>query len=227
MASELDEFYSGGPRTFAEAFPPVCIRSHWDPTMITARVLPQAGMQANLALDPRESFRICTQYFTASAGDAPLAAAPVPPPPAIPAELRGGPHRPMTGHGFFYPPGGAASTGFPYKGFHSDTESDILRLDEPLTKCAEMRYMPRNGFPAPTMGTNTITGIDQRPAMDSHLLNTGTLAGCREADDRAAAERSSRLFFNPTRYDRTIGVPKNLRRAESQGAVPAPLNAHL
>ena len=225
MATDLEEFYKGGPRTFQEAFPPLCIRTHWDPTMIADRILPQAGFRPELAIDPREAFRICTTYYVPDRGSASGPSSLVMPaeePIPVPPELRGGSQRPMRGHGLFFPVGGAAGIGFPYSGFKSDTESDLLRLDEPLTKCAEGRYMPRKGLPA--IGTNSITGIDQRPAMDPELLNTGTLAGCREADDAAAWNRSSRQFFNTTRYDRTIGVPKDLYKPVSQNAVPIPHN---
>lgn len=220
----LDAFYNGGPRTWQEAFPPVCIRTHWDPTMIVESVLPQAGLHANLAIDPRESFRICTSYYAPDrksvSGPSSLALAADTPLP-IPPELRGGARRPIRGHGVFFPPGGAASLGFPYKGFQSDAESDLLRLDEPLTKCSKGRYMPRNGLPASTEG---VTGIEPRVPLDSDFVSAMAHAGCREADDVEAAARSSRLFFNPTRYDRTTNVPAHLYKAPSLHALPVAHN---
>ena len=67
--SSLDAFYAGGPKTWNEAFPPVCLTTHWDPTALTNHILPQPT-QRNLALDPRPSSKICTEYYDISAGDA-------------------------------------------------------------------------------------------------------------------------------------------------------------
>ena len=223
MSTELDAYYSGGPRTWQEAFPPICVKTHWDPTVLTSYVLPPAGLKSELALDPRQSAYICTSYYDASAGDSPLkleSAQPL----EIPIALRGGMQRPQRGHGLYYPTGGAASLGFPYSRFSSDTESDILRLGEPLTKCAERRYLPPNGLPAASVGTNTIYGADQSSGLSPALTDVTTLAGCREEDDVVAWNNSSRLFFNTTRYDRTTQVPQGLQKSQAQNAIPFPCN---
>jgi hypothetical protein len=115
-----------------------------------------------------------------------------------------------------FPPGGAASTGFPYKSFAEtvNRESDLLRLRESLTKCAEKRFQ---GPPAASIGENTVRGGISSDTLSPYATYVNAQAGCRNADDESAWDRSSRLFFNPTRYDRTIQVPKNLPKAISLG----------
>ena len=221
--SSLDAFYAGGPKTFNEAFPPVCVTTHWDPTAMTNYILPQAG-QRNLALDPRPSAKICTEYYDQSAGDADLQQPPAMQPPAIPAALRGinVPAQPRHNPSDYtpFPPGGAASLGFPYQGYETqvNSESDLQRLDEPLTRCAEKRYIPRGGLPAPDVSMNTVpnANLGNSSTLSPLLTEVKQQAGCRSADDQAAWDRSARLFFNPTRYDRTTMVPSNLYTAQAR-----------
>ena len=218
--SSLDAYYRGGPKTTQEAFPPVCLRTHWDPTLLVNHVLPSMVLQQRLALDPRPATKICTAYFHTSAGDAPLINPPTLTTPEIPSALRGGfrstqPTQPA----HVYPPGGAASLGFPFKAYSSETESNILRLDEPLTKCAERRYIPVGGVPAKSMSTHALEGVSQTFGLSPLAMDVSKQAGCRNEDDQAAWDRSARLFFNPTRYDRTTMVPKNLKTAEARGAL--------
>lgn len=214
----LADYYNGGPRTTAQAFPPACLRTHWDPTMVVKHVLPD--FYAAQPLDPRPASKICFEYHHSSAGDAPLPAAPLQPPPPTPPQFLGGPHRPTPpAGGMVFPPGGAAELGFPYSGFKPNVETDVLRIDEPLTKCAEKRYIPHNGTPAARDFTTVVEGSSLPPR---HEVLGGPHAGCREADDVAAWARSDRLFFNPTKYDRTIMVPKGLTQATSRHALPFP-----
>lgn len=214
----LAAFYNTGPRTTAEAFPPACLRTHWDPTMVVKHVLPPYE-GVTQALDPRPAAKICFAYHHTSAGDAPL-----PPPlptglPATPREFLGGLHRPPATGPVPWPPGGAAELGFPYRGYSAAVETDVLRIDEPLTKCAEKRYIPPNGIPAPDDSTDVVPG--SRPPLRPEVLD-GPRAGCREADDAAAWARSDRLFFNPTKYDRSTAVPPGVRQATSRHALPYP-----
>lgn len=213
--SSLDAFYSGGPKTTQEAFPPVCIRTHWDPSRLATYVLPNLTHPIQPAFDPRPATFICTQYYTTSPGDASLAA-PKNTPQHVPSSLLGGKqvnHIPSA----VFPPGGAAGRGFPYSQYANaiNSESDLYRLDERLTKCSERRWM---GPPARTIATNVVPNSDNS-ILSSSALEVRAQAGCRNADDDAAWNRSARLFFNPTRYDRTSTVPGNLYLAESQGAL--------
>lgn len=219
--AELELAYNQGPRTWNEAFPPICLRSHWDPTAVAQMILPgNTTQQHDLAMDPRPASMICRQYYTTSAGDTPLASSNhattfLEP---IPAPLRGGPIRPAAATAQVpFPPGGAAGIGFPYAGFYPNAESDVLRLREHLTKCAEKRYIPIGGAPAPTTGLREVPGADQNPNIRANIVTTTT--HCRAEDDQEAWNRSSRLFFNPTRYDRTTMVPADLKQAESKMAL--------
>jgi hypothetical protein len=201
----LDSFYAGGPKTFQEAFPPYCLKSHWDPSDVSRHILP-TGNSAPLMFDPRPAAYICTTYYETSPGDAPL-----PPevladqkPLPIPEGLRP-PANFVREEPVPTPPGGAAGRGAPYSGYASavDTESDVYRLDEPLTRCKEYRYVPPNDMPEDA--TNVVPGsqpFEEKATFVSGATFVTARAGCREADDEAAWDRSGRLFFNHTKLDR-------------------------
>ena len=225
----LADYYKGGPKDWNEVFKATCIKSHWDPTMLVDHVLP--NFQHNMALDPRESVRNCYVYYNTSPGDAPLKNYPVMEPRTAPAYLLGGPHRPTTyekphppSNIPVFPPGGAASLGFPYNEFKPDVETDVLRIDEPLTRCAEKRYIPPGGIPAPSMQTRDVPGVylGDSSTLSPLLTRVTKQAGCRNEDDQLAWNRSARLFFNPTKYDRTIAVPPNLYQPSSHNALVCP-----
>jgi hypothetical protein len=215
--ADLNVAYDLGPKTWNEAFPPICIRTHWDPTAVSRQIMPNVA-QRDLALDPRPASMICKQYYTTSAGDSKLQTYSENESMEIPAALRGGIQRPDAAIPQIpFPPGGAAGLGFPYMSFQSQVESDLFRLQEPLTKCAEKRYIPNGGTPAPDMGIRDILGADQSLNIPANVVTTST--NCRAEDDADAWNRSSRLFFNPTRYDRTTMIPSNLKQAESKTAL--------
>jgi hypothetical protein len=188
--------------------------------MVVKHVLPET--YAAGYLDPRPASKICFAYHHSSAGDAPLPQDPPSTVPPTPPQFLGGMHAPRnTALGpAAWPPGGAAELSFPQRGFKPDVETDVLRIDEPLTKCAEKRYIPPQGIPAARDFTNVVEG-SQPPATPEVL--GGPHAGCREADDAAAWARSDRLFFNPTKYDRSTMVPPGtVRMAISRHALPFP-----
>jgi hypothetical protein len=214
----LDDAYVTGPKTTGEAFPPACLRTHWDPTMVVKHVLPD--FYAAGSLDPRPAAKICFAYHYSSAGDAPLPTEPRSTLPPTPPQFLGGPHRPSTGGSAqVWPVGGRAEVNFPYRGFNSAKETDVLRIDERLTRCSEKRYIPPGGTPSARDFTDVVEG--SRPPATPNVLG-GPHAGCREADDAEAWARSDRLFFNPTRYDRTIEAPQGLKQATSRHALPYP-----
>jgi hypothetical protein len=223
IMADIESAYSQGPKTWNAAFPPICLKTHWDPTAISHRVLPghmQQTQQQNLglALDPRPASMICKQYYTTSAGDGSLASYPVMEQMEIPLALRGGTQRTDAAVSqVAFPPGGAAARGFPYKSYNPVAESDILRLREHLTRCAEKRYIPHGSTPPPDVSTNNVPGADQDQHMAANIVQTST--NCRADDDAVAWNRSSRLFFNPTRYDRTTDIPPTLKQAESKFAL--------
>ena len=213
--STLDEFYEGGPKTWDEAFPPICLRSHWDPTALSKHILPTTG-PVNLPLDPRQSTKICTSYYTTSeSGPMSREFEEAEPSPTIPSALLGGSYQsPAVTYTNVLPPGGAASLGFPYKEFNPLVESDLQLLKMPLTRCSERKYLPK---PIPEM-TNTVPGANS-DILSPFATVVSKEAGCRAADDEAAWNRSARLFFNPTKYDRTTMVPSGLHKAESNNSL--------
>ena len=224
----LDEFYSGGPKTWQEAFPPFCVKTHWDPTALTNYVLPNAQKQPDLAMDPRPSTRICYVYYNISAGDAPLANPPVDVEPTIPVAYRNNsavPQRraPPPVANPVLPPGGAARTGFPFADYNVEAETDVEIRNLPLSRCAERKYLPAGG-PQASTSSHDLPGADlsNRSSLSPLLTTVKKTAGCREADDEANWNRSGRLFFNPTRYDRTTMVPSNLKVAQSRTALLCP-----
>lgn len=228
IAANLADYYEGGPKDWNEVFKATCIKSHWDPTMVVQHVLPT--FQHDMALDPRQSSRNCYVYYNTSPGDAELKNYPDMKPLTAPAYLTGGYHRPATYEKPqsltlnaipIFPPGGAASLGFPYDQFRPNTETDILRIDEPLTKCADKRYTPVGGIPAPSVQNRDVPGVYQgnSSTLSPLLTRVSKQAGCRNEDDQSAWNRSARLFFNPTKYDRTLNVPPNLYEPTSHNAL--------
>jgi hypothetical protein len=192
----LDSFYTG-PTSWQEAFPPVCIKTHWDPTQVSRHVLPSL-VSPIPTMDPRQEVRICQQYYTTSRGDAPLATE-VEEPLSIPASLLGGKGKSTDISTIL--PGGAAGLNTPYDVYAANiqVESDVQRRDEPLSKCKERRFVPKSG---PSDATNTLPNVSQAFEMAPYALHVEKRAGCREADDEAAWNRSARLFNNTTRMDR-------------------------
>lgn len=194
--STLSEFYEGGPKTWNEAFPPICMTTHWDPTQITNRVLPE--FQASMALDPRPSTRVCHKYSLEELAN----------------------NESLKEQHPVYPPGGAAGKGFPYDKYSAniEKEADVLRLNRPLTKCSERRYIPEGGHAPSYVGERNVPGanFENSTTLSPQLSQITFQAGCRNKDDAESWNRSSRLFFNPTRYDRTTMVPNNLRTSESR-----------
>jgi len=155
--------------------PPVCPLWSWDATAVSRHILPPNTIERpTLATDPRSSVKNCTRYspfeFNAGSGRVPLF------------------------------PGGAPSISMPYDQYveNVNRESDLFRLDEPLTRCTQRRYIPTN----PELYKQEPLRATPLQHLYSAPLPVPAPAGCREADDQAAAARSSRLFLNPTRYDR-------------------------
>jgi hypothetical protein len=156
-----------------------------------------------MAYDPRPSTRICYSYKSLTQEN-----------PVEKPEDTENQTEPV------WPPGGAASRGFPYDKYVKNVngESDLLRLDEPLTRCAEKRYVPANNVAPQSISDQNVPGaiFSNSSTLSPLLTEVKFQAGCRNADDAEAWNRSSRLFFNPTRYDRTNMVPADLRKPESQ-----------
>ena len=185
QGAEPYPFQQAGTET--ELFPPVCLRSHWDPTMILRHVLPEEGRGASLALpmDFRPYVKVCKNYVTS----APAVPAPLPPSNVV---------FPMGGE--FYPPGRYANA--------INNESRLHYLDRRLDRwCQTKEWVPstRSDMYVPN-GTVVRKGgptsaMVQELAMPQSVLRTEAYT-CRSADDRVNWEKSGRLFNNPTKQDR-------------------------
>jgi hypothetical protein len=228
MDPQLYAVYPTGPQTAAAAFPPICLRSHWDPTMLVRHVLPELLNPYEQPLDPRPSTKISTGYYNEGAGDAPVQTptpenSRVPIPPALLLSERR-PWTPYTGSPYL-PPGGTASRGVPFGAFNVDAESDTQLLAYPLVRCPQGKFLPTQRDIVKTQDQRPVSGAPMTPdgyyapEMNNAAISPRQPTGCREAEDREAWNRSARTFFNPTRYDRTTMVPAHLRVSESRYAL--------
>ena len=107
------------PATTKPLFPPVCLKYHWDPTMILSRTLPQ-GPSVSLPLDPRPWTKVCLSYV--NSGDS-QEQAPMPPPSMV-----------FPSGGEFYPPNRYSQA--------IGNESLLRRLDRPLGTCDAVQWEP-------------------------------------------------------------------------------------
>ena len=173
--------------TAAELYPPMCLRTHWDPTMILRHTLPDQGKGQSLPLpmDFRPYVKVCMNYVTS----APAEQAPLPPRDVV---------FPMGGE--FYPPGRYANA--------IDNESKLHYLDRRLDRwCQTQEWVPglRSDMYVPgatVPRTNTPnSAFVQELAMPQAVLREEAYA-CRSADDKTNWSKSPRLFNNPTKQDR-------------------------
>lgn len=165
-----------------EMYPPVCLKTHWDPTEMIRRILPH--QRVALPQDFRPWVRVCKQYTTSG----PAEKAPMPPS-----------HMVFPSGGQFYPPGRYAA--------RIDDESALRTLDQPLDKWGTSQYIPEEES---TMYVAGSTVPDRQPlssafiaelSMPKALLRTDERT-CRTENDERYMMRSSRLFHNPTKQDR-------------------------
>jgi hypothetical protein len=165
-------------------FPPVCLKYHWDPTMILARTLPQ-GPTVPLPLDPRPWTKVCLSYV--NSGDS-QEQAPTPPPSMV-----------FPSGGEFYPPNRYSQA--------IGNESLLRRLDRPLGTCEVNQFEPN---PQGNMYISNVLVPDRRVptsamvqemAMPRVLIRPGAYP-CREEADVANLERSQVLFNNATKQQR-------------------------
>lgn len=164
-------------------FPPVCLSSHWDPTMIYRKIVP--AQQVALPMDFRPYTKVCLEYKTTG---------PAEPLPYVPENLV----FPMGGE--FYPPQRWSE--------HIDNDTLTKRLDRPLKKYCDIgEYIPPTSADMyqqrvliPDKKTPTTQFIDEL-AMPKVLLKTAEYE-CRKRNDIVNWDSSHRLFNNPTKQDR-------------------------
>jgi hypothetical protein len=167
-------------------FPPVCLKTHWDPGMILRRTLP--GQHITLPQDFRPLVKVCKQYVSS----APYISAPMPPTNMV-----------FPSGGEFYPPGRYSA--------NIDKESSLRTLDRPLDKwCTTTQYIPSlksnmyiSGSTVPDRkhGVAGDNGMVTELSMPQALLRTD-MHNCRTENDALYFERSGRVFNNPTKQDR-------------------------
>jgi len=171
------------PNVEGNLFPPVCLRTHWDPTKIIKRTLPLQHIILPQAFRPL--VKVCKEYVTSG----PLVTAPMPPKHMV---------FPMGGE--FYPPGRYSA--------HIDEESALRTLESPLDKwCHSNQYIPSMQSNMYISGSTVperkamVNGIVSELAMPQSLLRTN-FYNCRSENDFAYFQKSGRLFNNPTKQDR-------------------------
>jgi len=182
--AEASDAYPIKPSTTKPFFPPVCLKSHWDPTAMLRRIVPQGPSQP-LPLDFRPWVKVCMDYTTS----APTEKAPMPPQGTV-----------FGPGGAFYPPGRYSQA--------IGDESLLRRLDRPLGTCETDQYEPNtngdmfnNRILVPESGPTTSRMVSEL-AQPQALLQTPGGYICRSQDDRRNVARAQQLFNNPTKQQR-------------------------
>lgn len=203
---------SEGPADF---FPPVCLKSHWDPTAILSRTLPEQYVAQ--PLDFRPWTKVCMQYTTA--GDTESAEA---------VHVGGAAVLPSGGQ--FYPPSRYMAA--------IDQESQLRRLDRPLGTCEGNQWEPHVNSdmydPSALVPRTATWGNSDRVqelAYPRALLRSGPY-DCREQLDQMNVGMSSDyLFNNATKQDKYKLMKKPVKPAAPdaplQGVSPSSLRPEL
>jgi len=179
-----EQFPFANAGTANALFPPVCLTSHWDPTiMLNKYILP--NQQVNLPLDFRPYVKVCKDYVTS----APATMAPLPPKDMV-----------FPKGGEFYPPGRYSA--------NINNESKLFYLDRTLDRwCQTKEFIPRRDsdmyMPNSTVvrSHKPTSEFVQELAMPQSVLREDAY-NCRTENDTNNWNRSPRLFNNPTKQDR-------------------------
>jgi hypothetical protein len=164
-------------------FPPVCLKTHWDPTEMIRRILPQ--QKVPLPQDFRPLVKVCKNYVTS----APAEEAPMPPDNMV-----------FPKGGSFYPPGRYSA--------NIDVETELKSIHRPLDRwCSTSQYIPsaqsnmyQAGSTVPDRKAISSAFVAEL-AMPQALLRDSTYS-CRTENDTLYFQRSNRLFNNTTKQDR-------------------------
>ena len=175
-----------------KVFPPVCLQTHWDPTMILRHSLPTEHL--TMPMDPRPWTRICMEYTTAGENQ---------PAPTVPSNVA------LPSGGQFYPPSRYQEA--------IDNESALRRLDRQLGTCETDQFKPsltgdmfnaRQLLPARSQVPDS--RFVSELAMPQALLRNGPYP-CREEADLVNMSRAKLLFNNATkqaRYNQSFPTKK-------------------
>ena len=181
--AEASQPYPIASSTTKPFFPAVCLKTHWDPTAMLRRIVPQGPAQP-LPLDFRPWVKVCMDYTTSAQPEE----APMPP-----SGMVFGPG------GEFYPPGRYSAA--------INNESLLRRLDRPLGTCMADQYIPNESgdmFHPELLVTRTgatSSRMVSELAMPRVLIREGGYV-CRTQDDKRNTARASQLFNNPTKQQR-------------------------
>ena len=163
-------------------FPPVCLRTHWDPTVMLRHVVP--SQKVGLPLDFRPYVKVCLNYTTSGPAERP------PEPPASMVFPSGGE---------FYPPNRYSEA--------IDNESQLRRLDRPLRIPEEDQYVPAADSdmytrskmaPARTLPKSYMV---QELSVPKALLRAGPY-DCRAEQDERAMALDKKPFNNATKLNK-------------------------
>jgi hypothetical protein len=186
-------------------FPPVCLRSHWDPEQIIQRTLPNAPLA--VPLDPRPWTKVCMTYTTTQDFE----------------------DAPRPSDSLVMPSGGDK---YPPSRFREaiDQESLLRRLDRPLGTCERDQYIPPRSGTLYTPGSTVperappSSRFIQELAFPKAALRAGVYP-CRQEAENQALSYSTKLFNNTTKQDRYTASRPDLVRKESPGPTPTgPMN---
>ena len=172
----------------ADFFPPVCLQSHWDPTAILRRTVPEQYVAQ--PMDFRPWTRICMQYTTAGEAE---------PAPAVKDSVV------LPSGGQFYPPSRYAGA--------IDRESQLRRLDRPLGTCEGNQWEPHADgdmfdpkalVPGRAAGSGgaPMSPMVQELAYPQALLRSGPYECRAEMDEVNVAMSSDFMFNNATKQDK-------------------------
>ncbi len=193
-------FQQEGPADF---FPAVCLKTHWDPTMILKRTLPDGYVAQST--DPRPWTRICMEYTTAGEQDT----------------------APEVNPSIVMPMGGQFYPASKYKEAIDD-ESKLHWLDRRLGTCEGNQWQPNERG---DMFNSRLLVPDRKGAIDptkieelaypKALLRSGPY-DCRAQNDAEAIQASSDFMFNnATKQNRYKQMNKGTRPAPAEGALKA------
>jgi hypothetical protein len=193
-------FEQEGPADF---FPAVCLKTHWDPTMILKRTLPDGYVAQST--DPRPWARICMEYTTAGEEDA----------------------APEVNPNIVMPMGGQFYPASKYKEAIDD-ESKLHWLDRPLGTCEGNQWQPNERgdmfnsrlLVPERKGAINPTKIEEL-AYPKALLRSGPY-DCRAENDASAVLASSDYMFNnATKQNRYKQMNKATKPAPPSTALKA------
>lgn len=173
-------------------FPPVCLKSHWDPTKIYSRTVPTS--MVTLPLGFRPYTKVCLEYRTSAAGE----------------------NAPVVSDDIVFPSGGEVYP--PDRYLRAvDKESLLRRMDRRLGTCDDDQYVPSpnsdmyvDRMLVPKSASPPSRFVEEI-SMPQALLRAGAYSCRAEADERNW-QRSSRLFNNATKQDRYKGATEPPRQ---------------